>query len=121
MEKTIVIDGKNVRLKATGATPLRYKAQFGKDFFAEILRLNKLINSNTKEINFEQIDFEIVYNIVWTMAKTADPEIPDPITWLDGFDTFPIMDIFYEVQDMLIESIQSKKKTLKEIQKKQKN
>ena len=27
MEKTLVIDNKEVRFKSTGATPLRYKAQ----------------------------------------------------------------------------------------------
>ena len=38
MEKTIEIDGKKVGFKTNGATPLRYKAQFGKDYFKEILK-----------------------------------------------------------------------------------
>ena len=33
MEKTLTIDGKEVRFKSTAATPLRYKAQFNKDYF----------------------------------------------------------------------------------------
>ena len=42
MEKTITIDGKQVRFKSNGATPLRYKAQFGKDYFKEIMKLSTI-------------------------------------------------------------------------------
>lgn len=31
--KVIEIDGKQVEFKVTAATPLRYKEQFGKDYF----------------------------------------------------------------------------------------
>lgn len=116
MEKTITIDGKEVCFKSTAATPLRYKAQFGKDFFAEILKMGafeKLRNLDSEKItraDLEGLDFEIFYNIAWVMAKTADPSIPDPITWLDQFDVFPMMDIIPELQDMIILSIQGKKK-----------
>lgn len=111
MEKTILIDDKNINFKSTAATPLRFKAQFGKDYFAEIVKLNKL--SGFKEENLEaleNIDFEVFYNIIWTLAKTADRTIPDPITWLDGFEEFPLFEIIPQVQDLIISSIQSKKK-----------
>ena len=39
MEKIIEIDGKKIGFKTNGATPLRYKPQFGKDYFKEILKL----------------------------------------------------------------------------------
>jgi hypothetical protein len=111
MEKTILIDGKEVRFKSTGATALRYKAQFGKDYLSEILKLNNLngLDLNTAT-SFEGFDFEVFYNIAWVMAKTANPSIPDPITWLDEFDSFPMMDVIPELQDMLLSSIQAKKK-----------
>ena len=44
MEKTIEIDGKKIGFKTNGATPLRYKAQFGKDYFKEIMKLAPLEN-----------------------------------------------------------------------------
>ncbi|SMO55067.1 hypothetical protein [Melghirimyces algeriensis] len=116
MEKTLTIDGKEVRFKSTAATPLRYKAQFGKDFFAEIFKLESLEklmkpkSGKLKAEDFSLVDFDVLYNIVWTMAKTADPKIPDPITWLDGFDEFPLMEIFPELQDMIVRTIQGKKK-----------
>jgi hypothetical protein len=44
------------------------------------------------------------------MAKTANKEIPDPISWLDSFDEFPLLEIIPELQDMMLSSLQSKKK-----------
>ncbi|MDX8291417.1 hypothetical protein SLL00_16525 [Metabacillus indicus] len=114
MEKTIVIDGKEVRLRSTAATPIRYKAQFGKDFFNEILSLGK--NGKVKEdgsvdiASIESIDFDLFYNFTWVLAKTADKSIADPITWLDQFEQFPLVDVISETQDLLTHSIQGKKK-----------
>ncbi|EJL44028.1 hypothetical protein P4U99_03560 [Brevibacillus agri] len=111
MEKTLTIDGKQVRFKSTGGTPLRYKAQFGKDFFAEILQLNALGNLDMENAaTLQAIDFEVFYNIAWTLAKTADQSIPDPLTWLDQFGEFPIMEIIPELQDMILATLQTKKK-----------
>lgn len=113
MEKTIEIDGKKICFKSTAATPLRYKSQFGKDFFVDIMKLSSLDGLNSKKINIEKIekvDFEVFYNIIWVLAKTADKKIPDPITWLDRFDEFPLFEIIPEVQDLILASIQTKKK-----------
>lgn len=113
MEKTIMIDDKAVRFRSSGATALRYKMQFNKDFLAEILKLNSLQKLNFQEAapsDFNSIDFEVFYNISWTLAKTADPSIPDPLTWLDTFDTFPLLDILPELQELITSSIQAKKK-----------
>lgn len=112
MEKTIEIDGKLVKFKSTAATPLRFKSQFGQDFFSEIFKLNNLSKMKDQE-NYEvlaNIDFELFYNLIWTLAKTADKNIPDPLTWLDSFDEFPLMEIIPELQDLILNSIQSKKK-----------
>lgn len=114
MEKTIVIDGQEVRLKSTGATVLRYKAQFQRDFFTDLFKLVKGGKSNEKGTidvdTIESIDFEFFYNFIWVLAKQADKSIPDVISWLDGFDTFPIIDLIPDVQDLLYKTIQSKKK-----------
>jgi hypothetical protein len=113
MEKTITIDGRDIRFKSTGATPLRYKAQFGKDYFAEILKLNSLKNINEKEIKPEDldgVDFEVFYNIAWALAKTANKDIPDPLTWLDEFEEFPMIDIIPELIELILSSLKTKKK-----------
>lgn len=115
MEKTLTIDGKQVRFKSTGATPLRYKAQFHRDFFAEILKLNTLKKLNKseelKKEDIEMIDFDVLFNITWVMAKTADQNIPEPIEWLDQFNEFPLMDIIPKLQDLISASMQAKKKS----------
>lgn len=116
MEKTIVIDGKKIGFKTNGATPLRYKAQFGKDYFKEILKLaplEKLKSKKKIEIkpeDLDALDFEVFYNIAWTMAKTFDPTISEPLEWLETFDEFPIAEIIPELQDMMVSSFKSSKK-----------
>lgn len=113
MEKTIIIDDKEVRLKSTGGTAIRFKAQFGKDYFAQLLKLaplGKIDMENLDPSKLDSVDFEVFYNLVWTMAKTADPNTPEPMTWLDSFDEFPIIEILEDIQDMIVSTIQSKKK-----------
>ncbi|MBT2736166.1 hypothetical protein [Bacillus sp. ISL-7] len=116
MEKTILIDGKQVPFKSTGALPLRYKMQFGKDFFKEFLKLipqdklNNVQDGRLKAEDIQDLDFELFYNITWVLAKTADPSIPDLLTWLDSFEEFPIGDIIEETQDLLMKSLQQSKK-----------
>ena len=113
MEKTIEIDNKQVNFKSTAATPLRYKAQFHKDYFAEIMKLEGLGKVKKGKIDSEVLqnaDFEVFYNIIWVLAKTADRTIPEPIEWLDGFEEFPLFEIIPQIQDLITASIQTKKK-----------
>lgn len=106
MEKTLTIDGKQVTFKSTGATPLRYKQQFGKDFFSAIAKMG----GGSKKVTMENIDLEAFYNIAWVFAKTADKTIPEPLDWLDSFESFPILEIVPDLQDMLLSTMQTKKK-----------
>lgn len=115
MEKTLDIDGKKIRFKTNGATPLRYKAQFGKDYFKEILKLMPLANVKGKKKDFSiedfnALDFDVFFNIAWIMAKTADPTIPEPMEWLEQFDEFPMADVIPELQDMMAASFTTSKK-----------
>lgn len=118
MEKTIVIDGKKVIFKTNGAVPMRYKAQFGKDYFKEIIKMLPLAKAKKKkkeELNVEDLevlDFEVFYNVAWVMAKTADPSIPEPLEWLSSFDEFPMLVVFTEIQDLMNATLQTSKKKL---------
>ena len=122
MEKTIEIDGQKVRLKSTAGTPKRYKAQFRKDYFSELLKLSKLMTNvdgdtfDLSKIDYSELDyldFEVFYNFIWVLAKTANKEIGDPQEWLDEFDAMPIAEVFPEIIDLLESSITSKKKLMK--------
>jgi hypothetical protein len=116
MEKIIEIDGKKIGFKTNGATPLRYKAQFGKDYFKEIMKLaplEKMMGKKKEEINFsdlDALDFQMFYEISWIMAKTYDPTIPEPMEWLEQFDEYPIADIIPQLQELMASSFQTSKK-----------
>ncbi|MDP3059046.1 MAG: hypothetical protein Q8N36_06275 [bacterium] len=111
MEKTIVIDGREVRFKSTAAFLLRYKAQFQRDAFKDLLRLEKAINTETGELeNYDALDLELFYNLTWVMAKTADPSIAEPLVWLDSFSEFPLAEILREIVDLLATSLMGTKK-----------
>lgn len=92
---------------------MRYKAQFQQDFFNDLFKLVKggKVGEDGKvdPSTIESMDFEFFYNFTWVLAKQADKKIEDPLTWLDSFDSFPIMDIIPEIQDLLYKTIQSKK------------
>lgn len=108
MEKILNIDGRQVKFKSTGAYLLKYKAQFGRDALQDIFKLEGAIDKETKKIvDIEALNLEVFYNLVWTLAKTADPTIPPPMEWLDGFSEFPLADIIPEVIDMITSCMQS--------------
>lgn len=108
MEKIINISGRDVRFKSSGALPLRYKAQFGRDVFADMASLDRLADQLSAG-DLSGFDVELFYNIIWTMAKCADPSIPPVIDWVDSFDEFPIFSIFADLQDLFVSSIKSTK------------
>lgn len=119
MEKTITISGKKVKFASKGSTPIRYKAQFARDFFVDILKMYPLANLNLEDKENEEealgkllnvIDFDIFYDLLWTFAKTADNSIPEKTEWLDQFDSFPVLDLIADVQELIINNLQSKKK-----------
>jgi len=105
MEKILTIDGRQVRFKSTGAFLLRYKAQFGRDALRDIFKLQDAVDSKNRIKNIDALDLEVFYNLVWTLAKTADPSIPPPMEWLDEFSEFPLMDIIPEIIDLIFSSL----------------
>lgn len=118
MEKTLTIDNRQVPFKSTGAFLLRYKAQFRRDALKDLVRLEPIINKlqeaegdeDSAQAVVEALDLELFYNLCWTMAKTADPSIPEPMVWLDSFGEFPVLDIITDLMDILTASIGVSKK-----------
>ena len=136
MEKTIVIDGKDVKLNNNGAWAMEYQDQFGKDILPVILPLvasvaegiaavladtggkagpkeiAEAIQGQTMEIlapiyQTEMVD--LVYNVTWALAKNADPDIPEPKRWIRQFDNFPLDVIVPEVYGMVMQGFTSSK------------
>ncbi len=108
MEKIIKIEEKEVALKTTGATLLRYKMQFGKDLLSELIKLEQLSDGDC--IRVDRLDFELFYNILWALAKTADPNIKPPMEWFEEFESIPIMEIIPELMEMLNSLMATNKK-----------
>ena len=78
MEMTIKIGGKDVRVKATASLPLKYRAYFGRDLFADLSSIPAGVRDMSK------IDTSVFYNVAWCMAKTADDKIPEIEKWVDS-------------------------------------
>lgn len=126
MEKTLLIDGKEIKFKSGASFARIYKTQFGKDILtvimpviAEVLQgLDEVMESkeftpsalgNVLEsvYTIELIDIQ---NIIWSMAKLADKTIPEPELWEEQFNEFPVFDIMKDLLDILIPSLITKKK-----------
>lgn len=136
MEKTITIDGKDVKLNNNGAWALEYQDQFGKDILPVLLPLigaisealaavlaetdgkittrgiAEAVQGRTMEIlapiyTAEVVD--LVYNVTWALAKNADPEIPEPKRWIRQFNNFPLDVIVPEVYGLIMQGFTSSK------------
>ena len=99
--KTIEIDGKPVKFKASAAIPRIYRIKFQRDIYKDLASLEKTIDTSSEDVsNLDLFSLEMFENIAYVMVKHADPEIPDtPEEWLDDFNTFSI----YQVLPKIIE------------------
>lgn len=88
MEKTIRIDGKKVTLKATAGVLVRYKQQFGTDYIDDLCKFKMLDKSDKDKI--VEMYVKIGYQLIWSMAKTADSKIPSPDLWIKKFKKIDI-------------------------------
>jgi hypothetical protein len=80
MEKTLTIDGRQIRFKASAALTLHYATHFGSDALADALGAGKNTGANTL----------FMYRLVWSMAYCADKSIPPMEEWVDGFESLNI-------------------------------
>ena len=60
-------------------------------------------------VDLSNVDFELIYDLTWLYAKTTDPSIPNPMTWLDEFEEFPIEEIMPEVMELVQVTMGAKK------------
>jgi len=117
MEKILNIGGKEIKLKSTAGTMMRYRNNFNRDFLKDLINLQEKLKDRTENgTQFQAVDLDIFEKIAWCMAKTADDSIPQIENWLDQFETFDIMQILPQIMELLvgnmeqINNTQSKKK-----------
>lgn len=90
MEKTIIIDNKKVKFKASAATPRKYREVFGRDIFTDIADALK----KGKEIKLAIV----LENMAYIMALQANENIGSLYEWLDGFSPKAI----YKIQSDIL-------------------
>lgn len=106
MKKTINIGDAAVSFKCSAAIPRIYRLKFGRDIFLDIAALSDRLEDASEEGGGNTISsfpielLEIFENLAWTMAKHADPEIPEPNEWLERFEMFSIYQVLPELLDM---------------------
>lgn len=114
MEKILNIGGKEIKMKSTAGTMMRYRNNFNRDFIKDLVKLQAKLNDKLETgAEFEALDLDLFEKIAWCMAKTADNSIPDIENWLDEFETFDIMQVLPELMNLLVanmEQINDKKK-----------
>ena len=135
MEKIIKIGKQEVKLDNNAAWAMEYRDQFGKDILPVILpmgasiaemlatvassaedlsvrSLAEAIEGRTMEILMPLFQVEMVdilINVTWAMAKTADESIDPPKKWIRQFDSFPIDVVAPTVYDMAMKGFMSSK------------
>lgn len=140
MEKIIIlqkIDGteEEVLFKCTALVPLRYQSIFRRNFLKDLVSLatslqNTKIDIKAVEENLQKsqeaedieinedtlsiignIDIEILYKIIYVLAKTADPKILPFENWIDQYESIDIMEAI-EFIPFILNTIIPEKKTL---------
>lgn len=93
MEKTVKIDGKEVKLRTDGALPRIYRHLLRREVFEDVAKMSMTSIAladperpdPSKEDRLEAN--EIIENLTFIMAKHADPSLPETVEeWLAGFE-----------------------------------
>ena len=138
MEKVIKIGDQSVRLNNNVSWTMIYRDQFGRDIIPvlmpmligaidlakglleeigevkavtleDVLRLAEGETLIDAAIHLSSLEFVDFVNITWAMAKAADDDVPDPITWLKEFETFPVDVIAPELAGLVLKGTMSSK------------
>lgn len=111
MERVVVIDGREYRMRASALIPRLYRFKFGRDMIADLNRLatnyKKVIDAQNSEDETEAknaqlsiLDLTIFENLAWLFCRHADPEhVPNsPDEWLESIDgIFSVYEILPEI------------------------
>lgn len=103
MEKTINIDGKEVRLRATAAVPRLYRIKFGRDIMQDLAKLAAAYEkATTEQEQLAATDLGLFESVAYIMAKHADEyAVPGSVEeWLEQFEIFDIYQVLPEILEL---------------------
>jgi len=117
--KKIEIDGKEVLFKASAAIPRLYRIRFRRYVYKDLAQLEKAVDNSTEEGSMlDTFSLELFENLAFTMARHADPTIPDtPEEWLEDFNTFSIYQVLPQIIELWGLNIESEAQSKKNFQK----
>ncbi len=98
MEKTIKIDGRDVKFKATAATIRTYRQLTGRDLLIDMQKLQSSAGSGNG-LSSEALN--LFDYIAYVMARQADDTIPAQADeWLDSFEMFSIYTVLPQIIEL---------------------
>lgn len=124
MERTIMIDGQEVRLRASAAIPRLYRIKFQRDILQDMQKIRKeleLVRNEKKEVS--ECDtammevMNLVENVAYIMAKHADKDaVPDTVEdWMNTMEPFSVMKILPVVIDLWTANMQTTVQPVKKL------
>lgn len=112
MEKIIHVDGKDLKFKATGATPIYYKNNFGDDLLVDLANITNSFGKDADTMPPELL--EKFGKVAYTMHKQGDPTQPDDwLDWLDQFEMFSIIEVLPQILELWAMNTEQKSKQKK--------
>ena len=111
MERTVIINGQEVRMRASALIPRLYRFKFGRDIVNDLRQLQKsysevvkdqMSEEEKKDAQLSVTDLTIFENVAWLMCKHADNSIPDsPDEWLDSINgVFSIYEVLPQILEL---------------------
>lgn len=100
-EKILTIDSREVKFTVDGAFPLTYREETNRDYFTDVFGLITKFQQIQRGDDGE-LNSDVLYDIIYLLAKNANPDITAKLQWFKSFGAFPVMDIFTELQDLLL-------------------
>lgn len=113
MERTIMLDGKEVRMRASALIPRLYRFKFGRDMVQDMNALIKAFRrvqnlpkdateDERQDAQLSALDLTVFENVSWLFIRHAGEDIPDnPDDWLDSIDgVFSIYEIMPTIMEL---------------------
>lgn len=98
MEKTININGKDIKFIANAANVFEYRDKFGGDMMTEITRITQATQNGA---SLPEGAIESFSKMAYIMAKEADNSVPDDIKeWLKNFEMFDIINAMPQLVEL---------------------
>ena len=117
MDRTVEIDGREIKFRATARTPRLYRALVGRDMISDMNKLMKAYQRKKEdEEDLDFMDLQIFEDVAYIMARHANPDIEEKTAdeWLDTFNMFSVYVILPHILELWAlntkQTSQSKKK-----------